>query len=330
MKNPQPSTPPGAAERGTGNRNPTFTVFTATWNRAHALHGVYRSLEQQSFRDFEWVIVDDGSTDNTSELVEGWHKQASFPIRFYRQRHAGKHVAFNRGVKEARGHLFVSIDSDDVCVPRALERFWYHWQSISCPERYFGVAALAQDERGRLIGTRFPRKVLDSDASELRYRYKVVGDKWTAMRTDVLRAFPFPEVEGLLYIPGAIIWAEIAKHYKTRFVNEVLLTCHPGDRSNPGERQDLVPRAAGAAGDAFWHLTVLNRELDWFCLAPLQFLKSAVLYVRFSCYSCTGLMDQYRALSSRLARLLWILGLPLGLWLCHRDRRCSLQRDSTS
>ena len=91
----------------------TFTVFTPTYNRAATLARVYESLQRQTFTDFEWIIVDDGSTDETAELVQQWRSESSFPIRYIWQPNQGKHVAFNRGVELARGELFLPHDSDD-------------------------------------------------------------------------------------------------------------------------------------------------------------------------------------------------------------------------
>src|SRR6476619_6982250 len=84
-----------------------FTVFTPTYNRARTLDRVYTSLKNQTFRDFEWIIVDDGSSDETSNLVQAWQQEAGFPVRYVYQPNLGKHVAFNRGVAEARGELFL-------------------------------------------------------------------------------------------------------------------------------------------------------------------------------------------------------------------------------
>jgi len=117
------------------SERPLFTLFTATFNRAHTLHRVYESLVCQTLRDFEWLIVDDGSTDSTREVVEGWQSEAAIPIRYYHQPNAGYHIAFNRGVELARGELFLSLGSDDACKPYALERFYHHWMAIPETER---------------------------------------------------------------------------------------------------------------------------------------------------------------------------------------------------
>lgn len=104
----------------------TFTVFTPTYNRWHTLHRVYYSLSSQTFKDFEWLIVDDGSTDDTKNLVQNWQKKSKFTIRYYYQPNLGKTAALNRGVKLALGKLFLILDSDDGCIPKALEKFKYY------------------------------------------------------------------------------------------------------------------------------------------------------------------------------------------------------------
>lgn len=110
---------------------PLFTVFTPTYNRAHTLGRLYLSLKEQTLLDFEWIVVDDGSSDDTCSLVESWKSESSsFPIRYFYQANRGKHVATNYAVREAFGFFFIILDSDDTCVPEALERFAYHWQAI--------------------------------------------------------------------------------------------------------------------------------------------------------------------------------------------------------
>src|SRR6266705_680676 len=147
----------------------TFTVFTPTYNHAYTLHRVYESLCVQTYRNFEWLVVDDGSSDDTRKLIDTWEQQARFPLRYIYQPNQGKHVAFNRGVREARGELFLCLDSDDGCVPKALERLKYHWDQIpfSQRHRFSAVTALCIDELGGLHGSRFPQDITDSDSLEI-------------------------------------------------------------------------------------------------------------------------------------------------------------------
>ena len=133
-----------------------FTVFTPTYNRAHTLPRAFESLKRQTFRDFEWLIVDDGSTDNTRELIEVWQKDSSFPIRYFWQENAHKKTAFNLGVKEARGELFLPLDSDDEALPDALKILDQHWNNIPESERgkFSSVTGLCVDERGGVVDTK--------------------------------------------------------------------------------------------------------------------------------------------------------------------------------
>jgi glycosyltransferase involved in cell wall biosynthesis len=201
----------------------TFTVFTPTYNRAHLLPRAYESLQKQTFRDFEWLIIDDGSTDNTAEVVKSWQAGAPFPIRYIAQPNGGKHIAVNRGAERAEGRFFAILDSDDWYVPQSLERFLHHWNQIPAAAQagFVGVVGLCSYTSGQIIGSRFPRDVFDSDVIDLRYRYKVDGEKNGILRTDVVREFPFPEDIGK-FIGESIVWNRMARKYKTRFVNEML------------------------------------------------------------------------------------------------------------
>src|SRR3954466_3782814 len=101
----------------------TYTVFTPSYNRAHLLPRVYESLEKQTFRDFEWLVVDDGSKDNTAQVIKELAAKASFPVRYVAKPNGGKPTAVNRGAQEAQGRLITILDSDDWFKPEALERF---------------------------------------------------------------------------------------------------------------------------------------------------------------------------------------------------------------
>ncbi len=298
---------------------PLFTVFTPTYNRAHTLHRVYESLAAQTLRDFEWLIVDDGSTDGTDDLVAQWTADASFPITYMRQENQGKHVAFNTGVRYARGELFLPLDSDDGCVPEALERFRHHWEAIPSVERegFTAVTALCMDQSGKIVGDRFPNDVTDSDSLEIHYRYGVRGEKWGFHRTSVLREFPFPEDVKRQYIGESLLWTRIARCYRTRFVNEALRIYYIDEPSMVhGQRP-----GRNAVGGRMRHLVVLNEERDFFRVAPLEFLRSAGLYARYCFHLGLPAAAQVREIRHARERALWLLMLPLGLAVYLSDRR---------
>jgi glycosyltransferase involved in cell wall biosynthesis len=297
----------------------TFTVFTPTFNRANTLQRVYDGLEAQTFDDFEWLIVDDGSTDHTRSLVEGWQSISNFSIRYYWQAHQGKAAATNYGVAEARGKLFLTLDSDDACVPRALERLNFHWHDIPAKQReeFSAVTTLCMNPDGRLIGDKFPFDPTDSDSLEIRYKYRVRGEKWGFHRTDVLRAFPFPvSMHG--HIPEGVVWRRIAREYKTRFVNEPLRIYwrdgEEGEHLSLGNDYRRV--AHGLVLDAE---DQLNRDLGWVRHAPLEFIRVSCQYSRFSFHAGISLRSQANALNTLRAKLLWLTGLPLGMGLYWMD-----------
>jgi glycosyltransferase involved in cell wall biosynthesis len=297
---------------------PAFTVFTPTYNRVHTLGRVYGSLQKQTLRDFEWLIVDDGSSDDTFELIQSWQREADFPIRYFRQDHQGKHIAFNRGVQEAYGELFLLIDSDDEFLSEALERFLHHWESIPMDQReqFVGVTALCIDQNAKLVGDPYPWDIIDSDALEIRYRYKIRGEKWGFNRTAVLKEFLFPEILKRTYLPEGIIWNKIARKYKTRFINEGLrIYWIEGSSLVHGKNKART----NAQGGQLQHLNNLNNELDWFRYAPGDFFRSAVHFGRFSFHVGDGPGKQFKMLENRLAQVLWFLMLPLAVMIFLKD-----------
>jgi glycosyltransferase involved in cell wall biosynthesis len=307
-----------AAAGAQGDGGPTFTVFTATHNRAGLLHRVFDDLVRQTDQDFEWLIVDDGSTDATEAMVRDWATRATFPVRYLRQPHAGKHVAFNRGVREARGRLFLSWDSDDGAEPQALERFRANWDAIPADRRsgFSAVTALRRYTDGTRVGDPFPDDITDSDSLELYFRYRVRGDKWGFHRTDILRSHPFPEPEGYTFVAESIVWFAIARHYRTRFVNEVL-----GINYSPaaGESHLSTLTAATARGRLLFHQAVIEDYLDFARVAPLLILKSLVNYSRYSILAGIGPLEQLGRIRTVGRKVLVLSAMPAGFLFSLRD-----------
>ncbi len=199
-----------------------FTVFTPTYNRAHTLTRVYESLLEQTFKDFEWLVIDDGSTDDTPQLMEHLYNCVgkAFPIEYWGlSRNRGKHIAHNFALKVAQGEFLVVADSDDWITPNALERMDHHWSRLPDPARYCGVAGLCADRNGVVIGTKYPDAATYSTLRERKYLHKVKGEKWGSMRMNICREYPFPDIDG--FVPEGLVWLDIAKTYKDYCVNEV-------------------------------------------------------------------------------------------------------------
>ncbi len=258
---------------------PTFTVFTPAYNRAHTIARAYDSLKSQTFRDFEWIVIDDGSTDNTAGIIRQWQQEADFPIIYRYQANSGKHIAFNCGVQMARGELFLIIDSDDGFLPGALESMLKWWNDIPANERtgFTGVVTLCQYEDGHICGQPFPASPLDTNALDLKFKYKMRGENWGFHRTAVLQAYPFPEDEKVRFIPENLIWDDIARRYKIRCINEPLRIFY---QDSANQVTKAAPRKKALVKNYF--LQFLNRDFDYFFYDPVTFAKWATLYVRYS------------------------------------------------
>jgi len=300
-----------------------FTVFTPTYNRAHLLGRAFQSLKDQTFHEFEWVIVDDGSTDGTQDLVARWAKESDFPISYVWQPNSGKHVTINRGVAMAKGELFVILDSDDWLAPTALERFLYHWGSIPPQVRdsYTGVAGLYAYPSRKIVGSPFPRPVIDSNAVEVRTKYRVKGDKFGMNRTDVLREFPFPEDLGR-FVPESLIWNRIARKYRIRFVNEILAykEYQPGGLS--ARSVEVRAKSSDAARTYYRELV----ELEGLYVPFFDRLRACANYVRFSFHSKVPLRKQYVEISKKVY---YFLSFPIGLAAYLGDKRHVTKKLST-
>lgn len=266
----------GVPEGEKAVRGPRFTVFTASFNRAHTLHRVFESLQQQSFRDFEWVLIDDGSTDTTADLVAEWISRASFPIIYMYQKNSGKHIAVNQGLSLSRGEFFLIIDSDDCFTPDALERMIAAWETIEDKSAYTGILTLSQSDQGVVEGDRFPHSPMDSDALILERELKSNGERWGFHRTDVLRQFHFPADPEVRFVPENIVWYAIARHYRLRCVNDPLRV-YTQDSNNQLTKSDLSVKAAVYA----YYYVIFFSYFSFFGKDPLYFVKMALLYWRY-------------------------------------------------
>lgn len=205
-----------------------ITVFTPTYNRGYIIKNLYKSLQKQSFNDFEWIVVDDGSTDNTEELFEVFQRENNtFPITYVKVKNGGKHRAINKGVKLAKGELFFIVDSDDYLTNDSLEIIDSVEKSIPEEEKQFfaGVCGLRGYDNNKIIGKTFDGDILDITMLQ-RTQYNVLGDKSEVFYTKILKKYPFPEFKDENFITECVVWDKIAYDgYKLRFFNKINYIC---------------------------------------------------------------------------------------------------------
>lgn len=206
-----------------------ITIFTPTYNRENYLNRLYESIKRQKFDGFEWIIVDDGSIDNTKSLVEKFIKEKVVKIKYVYQKNGGKHRAINNGIRYADGILFFIVDSDDYLTNESLKNIWRVWCSIKDVEKnnFAGVGGLKGYDENNMVGTTFQKKYLDADSIEFRYKFNIKGDKSEVIRTEILKKFLFPEFAGEKFLTEAVMLNAIANvGYKFRWFNKIIYICN--------------------------------------------------------------------------------------------------------
>ncbi len=198
----------------------SFTVFTPTYNREKSILDVYNSLERQTYKNFQWIVIDDGSADGTGDLIKSVIEKATFPIIYKYQDNSGKHIAQNRALDLAEGELFLPLDSDDTIVPEALEIIWNAWVSIPEEQRseFSGIGVHCINQYGDRIGPAWPEDGMISNDLEIRFKYKITSEKWGPIRTDIMREYKNPEIKGH-YFSESTVWYKIAQRYKKKYIN---------------------------------------------------------------------------------------------------------------
>lgn len=284
-----------------------LTVFTPTYNRATIIENLYKSLQRQTCKDFEWVVVDDGSSDGTEELFTIWQQESSFLVKYIKQENGGKHRAINRGVKEAQGELFFIVDSDDYLADDAIEKIFIHYNKIKENKDFAGVCGLRCYPDGQRIGGECDFGIIDCNSLDFRYKYKVQGDMAEVIRTDVMREFPIPEFDGEKFCPEALFFYRIAQKYKLRFFYEKIYICDYLPDGLTAQITKIRMQSSRAS-------MIFYAEQTHYKIPMAQKIKAAINYWRFSFCSSIGVTERIHQVS-----LFWIVFLPLGYILHQID-----------
>lgn len=275
-----------------------ITVFTPAYNRAGTLPRLYESLLAQSCMDFEWLIVDDGSVDHTSEVVKGFTGNGKFPVRYVYKENGGKHTAYNHALQEAHGEYFWCVDSDDLLAPSAIEAVLRVAAQLQENE---GICSYKTDMGGTLLGGPFPEKVRTAGLLELNNRYGCKGEFALTFSTAFARKYPFPVFEGERFVTESVVYDRMEKEGTLVLLPEITNIC---EYQKEGYSNNLN--------------NIMKNNPSGYCLYYLQ--RAALMPSLISRLVCAGkywcfkwMCGSKQIKRTGTGRLLLICGIPLGL-----------------
>lgn len=202
--------------------NVQMTIFTPTYNRAYRLPKLYESLCDQTCKSFEWLVVDDGSTDNTEDLVKKWINENKITIRYYKQENGGKQRAHNVGVDKSNGLLFVCVDSDDYIVSEFVEKHLMQLELLMKERKFAGIISLQGYTNEKPVGTFFPEGITHTTLTELYGKRKYKGDSTLVYYTEILKKHPFIVEKGEKFIGEGYVYYQIDQEYELLVLPEIL------------------------------------------------------------------------------------------------------------
>lgn len=283
-----------------------ITVFTPTYNRGNNLNILYNSLLNQSYKDFEWLIVDDGSNDNTKDVIDGFKKKDKVKIRYYIQSNQGKHIAINKGVELAIGEYFFIVDSDDKLPKDSLGFIKQKMDTIKDNKKVCGISGMRYYYDNTPIGTELKADNLTCNFLDLRHKYKIKGDRGEVYKLSVLKNYLFPKFDNENFIAEGIIWNRIAENYVMHHFNKCIYMCEylVGGLSS----KSLQLRKNNPKGAVTYYYELFNYKTPL-----LTKVKAACNFWRFSFYN-------FNFARKKVDNKIMYLALPFGLIVMLLDK----------
>ncbi|WP_197053552.1 glycosyltransferase family A protein [Sphingobacterium sp. T2] len=271
---------------------------------------LYESLVNQTYKNFEWLIVDDGSTDDTQNIVNDWIKEGEIPIRYYKQENGGKHRAINKGLDVAQGELFFIVDSDDILPVNSLEIINNKVDAIFANNKIAGVVGRKAYFNGKKVGTTefFEDKI--SNALDIRFKHHLKGDLAEVFKLDILKEYLFPSFEKERFCPEALVWNRIAEKYEMLYFDQIVYKCEYLEDGLTSKITKLRQQSPNSS-------MLYYSELEKYNIPLIQKIKANINFWRFSFASPNSIIQNLQ----RVSVILSIIGLPIGFVMAINDKR---------
>lgn len=197
-----------------------ITVLTPTYNRKYILNNAYNSLLAQTDHDFEWLVIDDGSNDDTEGLIKSYIKEEKINIRYFYKKNGGKHTALNMGIKKAKGSMLIILDSDDILTKNAIELIKTYEKKYKDYKNICGFSFLKTFPNGKKIGREYQEKEIIDNYINFRHNRNITGDMAEVFWTKILKNYQFPVFKDENFLSEAIVWNKIALKYDTVYIHK--------------------------------------------------------------------------------------------------------------
>ncbi len=282
---------------------PILTIFTPTYNRAYILHKCYESLKGQSNKEFIWMIIDDGSSDHTEELVRSWIDEKVISIRYFKQDNQGMHGAHNTAYNLIDTELNVCIDSDDYMPDDAVEKIVSFWKE-NRSEEIGGIVGLDCNNSGEIIGTELPKDIKTSTLFNLYHKYGVKGDKKLVYQTKLTKKFPYPIYQNEKLVPLSYKYFMLDQECEMLLMNKAL--CIVEYLPDGSSMNILKQYKASPKGFRFYRMEMMKLPNTSIFFK----FKQAIHYV-----SCSIFAESKIFLKHTPQKLLTIIAMPIGIVL---------------
>jgi glycosyltransferase involved in cell wall biosynthesis len=280
-----------------------LTVFTPTFNRAYCLSQLYESLLRQSCKDFIWLVVDDGSTDATKELIDSWIAENKISIQYIFKKNEGMHSGHNVAINNISTELNMCIDSDDFLPDDAVKKIIDFWNSNK-KESWAGLIGLDAFKDGKIVGTPFPETLNECKYSLLKSKYKVTGDKKFVYKTDIIKKYPdYPIFEGEKFVPLGYKYLLIDQDYDLGVVHDILcIVEYMPDGSSKNIIKQYLKNPKGFAHERKIRMQYAPSFKERFTNA-MHYVSSSIL------------LKNYSFFSESPSKVLTLIAIPFGILL---------------
>ena len=259
------------------HNSPLFTIITPVYNRRKTIRRTICSVLSQTFKDFEYIIIDDGSTESIDDIIEDLMDEETIPVLYIKKNNGGVHTARNAGYRYARGELVICIDSDDELTPQACDFFRIAWEKVQNKEEYWQIKGLCVNDDGKLCSSKFPENINSLSLHDALPFFSLSGGEQLGCRVvSILKANLFPEPKGITFVNECVVWLPLEKKYKSIGINDVVRIYH-----NDGENKitSRNKKSLQSCKNALWNCAHELNNRDIFITSTKKHLVTILRYM---------------------------------------------------